>query len=148
MPSEPCYFFVLCFLALQGHQQSRSWLHARFIMHSLSCINKFGKIPNCIFCSTCVCIHFAEPNSKSVSYVHTFAGLQKSICAMYLPHLLTCMLGLNNFVFFQLGPTMKRLPKKSFHSSDITRCEIYKIFPYALSCMWPHTSQHSLVLVQ
>ena len=44
---------------------------------------------------------------------------------MYLPHLLTCMVRPNNFVFFQLGPTIKRLSRKSFHSCDISRYDIY-----------------------
>jgi len=83
-------------------------------MHSFPCINKFSTIPNCIFCSTYVCIHYAGPNSKCVSYVRTIACLQKSICTMYLPHLLTCMVSLNNFAFFHLGLTMKRLPRKVF----------------------------------
>lgn len=111
------FCFMLCFLTLHGHQQSRNWLHARFVMHSFPCINKFSTIPNCIFCFTYFCFHSAGPNSKCVSHVRTFAGLQKYIGTIYLPHLLACMVNLNNFVFFQLEPTTKRLPKKVFTSA-------------------------------
>ena len=108
---------MLCFLALHGHQHSGNWLCTRFIMES-SCINKFGTIPNCIFYSTCVCIHYGEYNSKCVSHVHTFAGLQKFACIIYLPHFLTFMVRLNNFIFFQFGPTMTRLFEKWFLVND------------------------------
>lgn len=107
-------FYVLCFLTLHGHQESRNWLRTRFIMYSLPCINKFGTNPNCIFCFTCDCIHYAWPNSKCVSRVRTFSGLQKSICIMYLPHLLTCMVRLNNFVFLSTWANNKKTTYKKF----------------------------------
>jgi hypothetical protein len=133
--SSKLWHLLLCFMSLHGHQQSRNRLRTIFIIHLLSCINKFGTIPNCIFCSTCVCIHYAGHNSKCVSHVHTSAGLQKSIFTKYLPHLLTCMVRPNNFVFIHLGPTMKRLPRKSFHSYDISRYDIYDVFPFVFSCI-------------